>query len=595
MPNRQRSLWLLVAAIALLMLAACAPAAAPAAEPAAAEPAAEEAAAEEPAAEEAAAEEPAAEAEAPAGDWYTQELVDAPWINVCTDTPPTQGGTLTLATPDGAMQGENWISRSSTNDEFIFSQLVDLAMNGTDILPDVATSWDVSDDGLTYTYHLRDDVLFHDGEQLTAEDIKWTIEMFWHPDTGAGVRTTLPLFAIAGTDEFGEGTADEISGVQVLDDFTVEITLKEPRADFFYGMGGMNIFPRHIFEGLAYSELLESEAALTGIVGSGPFKLVEFEPDQFYILEAHEDYYQGRPHLDRLIFRIGLTSVASWMPGLEAEEIQIGNMVNGPDRLRVEENEALTVVGAPLPGAMAIWPNHDRFEDKRVLQSLIMAVDRQAIVDGIYGGEDQALVYDYHNIDPNGEWISPDVPDYPYDPEGAKQLLADAGWDPDQELQFVTYYQSELDRRVTAAMQQFWNDVGVKVAIEHMDGPTFVTRFYEEADFDLGYGCCGVASPFEYPRYACNNMFPDGYNGSRYCNEDVDEKVQQSMVEPDLTERQNLWYEISEITNQELLHLTMFQQDRRYAISSDVCNFQFRQWTNIMWPETSPHTWYLRQ
>lgn len=594
MPNRQRSLWLLVAAMALLVLAACAPAAAPAAEPAAAEPAAAEAVAEEPAAEEAATAEPAEEAEAPAGDWYTQELVDAPWINVCTDTPPVQGGTATLAVADIAMTGQNWISRSSTNDEFVFSQLIDLGMNGTDILPDVATSWEVSEDGLTYTYNLRDDVLFHDGVQLTANDIKWTIEMFWHPDTGAGVRTTLPLFAIAGTEEFGANEADEISGVKVLDDYTVQITLKEPRADFFYGMGGMNIFPQHIFEGLSYAELQESDAALRGIIGSGPFKLVEYEPDQFYILDAHEDYYQGRPHLDRLIFRIGLDSVASWMPGLEAGEIQAGNMVNGPDRLRVEENEALAVVGAPLPGAMAIWPNHDRFEDKRVLQALVMAVDREAIVKGIYG-EGQALVYDYHNIDPSGEWISLNVPDYPYDPEGAKQLLADAGWDPDQELQFVTYYQSELDRRVTAAMQQFWNDAGVKVAIEHMDGPTFVTRFYEEADFDLGYGCCGVASPFEYPRYACNNMFPDGYNGSRYCNEEVDEMVQQSMVEPDLEERQRLWYDISEITNQELLHLTMFQQDRRHAINSDVCNYQFRQWTNIMWPETNPHTWYLRQ
>ncbi|MFZ1753852.1 MAG: ABC transporter substrate-binding protein, partial [Caldilineaceae bacterium] len=582
MPNRRKSVrfaWLLAGVIALLALGACTQPAAPAAEPAAAEPAAAEPATAEPEAEEPAA------AEAPVGDWYTQELVDAPWINVCTDTPPRQGGTVTAATADGAMQGENWISRSSTNDEFIFSQLIDLGMNGTDILPDVATSWDVSEDGLTYTYHLRDDVLFHDGVQLTAADIKWTIEMFWHPDTGAGVRTTLPLFAIVGTDEFGANEADEISGVQVLDDFTVQITLKEPRADFFYGMGGMNIFPKHIFEGIAYADLQESEAALTGIIGSGPFKLAEFEPDQYYILEAHEDYYKGRPYLDRLIFRIGLDSVASWMPGLEAGEIQTGNMVNGPDRLRVEEDEGLTVVGAPLPGAMAIWPNHDRFPDKRVLQALIMGVDREAIVKGIYG-EGQALVYDYHNIDPNGEWISPDIPEYPYDPEAAKQLLADAGWDSDKELQFVTYYQSELDRRVTAAMQQFWSDIGVKVNIEHMDGPTFVTRFYEEADFDLGYGCCGVASPFEYPRYTCGNMFPAGYNGSRYCNEKVDEMVQQSMVAPDPAERKRLWYELSEITNEEMLHLTMFQQDRRYAISSDVCNYQFRQWTNIMWPET---------
>ena len=136
--------------------------------------------------------------------------------------------------------------------------------------------------------------------------------------------------------------------MQVLDDFTVEITLNEPRADFFYGMGGLNLFPKHVWEGMAFADMRESEEAREGIIGSGPFKMGEFEPDQFYILEAFDDYYLGRPHLDRLIFRIGLDSVASWMPGLEAAEIQVGNMVNGLDRERVEENADLTVVGAPL-------------------------------------------------------------------------------------------------------------------------------------------------------------------------------------------------------------------------------------------------------
>ncbi|MCB0114187.1 MAG: ABC transporter substrate-binding protein [Caldilineaceae bacterium] len=581
MTIRNNRLVILIASALALLAMAVAGCAAPAA------PAAEEPAEEAPA--EAAADSAAA---APAGDWYTEEQLNASWINVCTDVAPKQGGTVTLAQTDIAMQGQNWIVRASTNDEFIFSQLTDLAMNGQDIVPDVAESWDISDDGLTYTYNLRDDVLWHDGEPLTAADVKWTIEMLYHPDTGAGVRTVLPLFVIAGADEFAAGDADEISGVQVIDDTTVEITLSESRADFFYGMGGMNLFPQHVFEGVAFADIQSSPNALAEVIGSGPFMLTEYEPDQYYILEAFEDYYKGRPYLDRLIFRIGLDSVASWLPGLEAGEIQVGNMVNGPDRNRVEEDENLTVVGAPLPGAMAIWPNHDNFPDKRVLQALIYAVDREAIVQGIYG-EGQALVYDYTAIDPGATWIDPDVPQYPYDPEMATQLLEEAGWDFDQELQFVTYYQSELDRRVVAAMQQFWNDVGVKVNVEHMDGPTFVTRFYEEHDFDLGYGCCGVASPFEYPRYTCSNMFPAGYNGSRYCNAQVDDLVMQSMVEPDPDTRKNMWYELSMITNEEVLHMTMFQQDRRHAINQNVCNYQFRQWTNIIWPETNPETWYL--
>lgn len=516
-----------------------------------------------------------------------------PWINQC-EGEPVDGGTVTLAFADQAMGGENWLSRSSTNEGFLFSQLVDLNIETLEIEPDVAESWDVSEDGLTYTYHLRDDVFWHDGEQLMADDVKWTIEMFWHPDTNIPTRTTLPLFAIAGVDEFADGTTDEITGIQVIDDFTVEITLSEPRADFFYGMGGLNLFPKHIWEGIPFAEMRESEFAREKIIGSGPFKMAEFEPDQFYILEAFEEYYQGRPHLDRLIFRIGLDSVASWLPGLEADEIQVGNMVNGLDRERVEGTEGLTVVGAPLPGAMSIWPNHSRFEDKRVLQALVYALDREAIAESIYG-PGQALAYDYANVDPNATWISPDIPTYTYDPEKAKALLEEAGWDDSQELRFITYYQSELDRSVVAAMQQFWAEVGVNVSIEHMDGPTFVSQFYEEPDFDLGYGCCGVALPFEYPRYSCENLPPQGFNGSQYCNAEIDEKVSASLVEPDPEKRQQLWYEISEVTNEELLHMTLFQQDRRHAVSSKVCNYQFRQWTNIVWPERNPHTWWLAQ
>lgn len=551
-----------------------------------------------------AAEAPAAEAQpaattAPAAEAEPQAIAaeevasGTPWINQC-EGEPVDGGTLTLAFADAAMQGENWLSRASTNENFVFSQLVDLDIATLEIVPDVAERWEISEDGLTYTYYLRDDVLWHDGEQLMADDIKWTIEMFWHPDTNIPTRTTLPLFNIAGTDEFADGAADEITGVKVIDDFTVEITLKEPRADFFYGMGGLNLFPKHVWEGIPFAEMRESPLAREEIIGSGPFKMGEFEPDQYYILEAFEDYYLGRPHLDRLIFRIGLTSVASWMPGLEAGEIQVGDMVNGLDRERVEENADLAVVGAPLPGAMAIWPNHTRLTDKRVLQALVYALDRTAIAEGIYG-PGQALPYEYVNIDPNHEWISPDIPTYEYNPEKAKELLAEAGWDANQELQFITYYQTELDRSVVAAMQQYWADVGIKVVVEHMDGPTFVSRFYENPDFDLGYGCCGVASPFEYPRYSCTNMPPQGFNGSQYCNEAVDEMVSASLVEPDPAQRQELWHEISEITNDDLLHMTLFQQDRRHAISKKVCNYQFRQWTNIVWPARNPHTWWLAE
>ena len=511
------------------------------------------------------------------------------WINVCEEE-PVDGGEITLAIADESMSSSTWLGRGSTNESFVFSQLTDMSIDDAQtILPDVAESWEESEDGLVYTYHLRNDVVWHDGVPLTADDVKWTIELYSHPDSAVTVLAILPLSGIVGYTEFSEGSADEITGVKVIDDYTVEITLSGPRSDFFYGMGGMNLWPRHPFEGMSYLDISTSPLVRENAIGSGPFKVGEFVPDQYYVLDANEDYFKGRPHLDRLIFRIGLTSVAAWLPGLESGEIQVGSTVNGLDRERAEANPDLVVVGAPLPGAMSIWPNQKNFDDKRLLQAMMYAMDREAITSGIFG-TGQAFVYDYDNIDPDRTWVSPNVPKYRYDPEKAKELLDEAGWDPNRELVFVTYYQTELDRNVTAAMQQYLAAVGVKINIENMDGPAWIARVYENRTFDLAYGCCGVALPFEYERYSCTSKL----NQSDYCNEEVDQMAADSLVEADPDKRQALLWEISEITSDEILHMPLFQQDRGHAVNKNVCNYQFRQWSNILWPARNPETWFLR-
>lgn len=541
--------------------------------------------------------EPAAPGEAPAASDDSGVVLigatdDRPWINQC-EGDPISGGTVTFSWADLAMQGRTWLARGSTTEFFVFSQLVGLSIEDAETIePDVATSWDVSDDGLIYTFTLRDDVVWHDGEMLTAEDVVWTFNLVSHPDSGATARTVLPMSAIEGFAELASGDADTLSGVVALDDYTVAVTLNEPRADFLYGLGGLNLFPAHPFEGMSIEEIVESSLIREDVIGSGPFKMTEYEPDQYYILEAHEDYYKGRPYLDRLIFRIGLTSVASWMPGLETGEIHVGDMVNGLDRERAEANDNLIVVGAPLPGAMAIWPSHNNFPDKRVLQALVHALDLEAITEGIFG-PGQALPYEYANVDPNNTWIAPEVENFGYDPDRARELLEEAGWDGSQTLDFITYYQTELDRNVTAAMQQYWADVGLQVSIEHMDAATWGNRVYQEVDFDLGYGCCGISVPFEYLRYSCANVPPAGLNASSYCNAEVDELAAAAMIEADEETRREMWHTISRITHEEQLHMTLFQQDRRHALNENVCNYQFRQWSNITWPQRNTHTWWL--
>ena len=177
--------------------------------------------------------------------------------------------------------------------------------------------------------------------------------------------------------------------------------------------------------------------------------------------------------------------------------------------------------------------NTERVEHK-VRQALMFAIDKEAIAEGIWLGHAEA--FDLRDNDPAGEWVSPDITIYDYDPEKSKTLLEEAGWDPDRELSLITYYQGDLDRRVLAALQDQWGQVGIKVEVNVLDTPAFIERSREAGDYDIGYACCGgPAAPYEYTRDSCEKSpYP---NWSRNCNEEMDTLVLSGIAEPDPEKR----------------------------------------------------------
>jgi peptide/nickel transport system substrate-binding protein len=522
--------------------------------------------------------------------WYDPADLDATWYHICTDDAPSAGGTITSNQAAPALAGGgNWFSYS-VKDQYMWNQLMDMDVNGETIHPDLATSWDVSEDGLVYTFNLRDDVRFHDGVQLTAHDVKWTMEAFLHPDSGIPFAGLLNLDAIAGADAFAAGEADSVEGINVVDDFTLEITLAQPHSSFLAMVRGLNIHPAHILESIPYDELLASEYATTAPIGSGPYKLGEYVPEQYYILEANEDYYAGRPYLDRIIMRIGLTGSTA-IAALEADEIQHAGTVTPDDFMRLRDNPNFAFVGGALGGGLTVYPNLTRppFDDLRVREAFMYALDREAIVQAYYDGGQLAQVL---HSSLTGPASSPNIKTFEYNPELARQLLDEAGWDSDYVVQFLSYYQSDFDRRVQSAMQQYWGDAGIQVDIVYMDGPTFVQRVYHDVDFDLSYGCCGWTEPAALAEAACTQVFPAGYNVSHYCNEEFDSLVQQATVEPDPDRRIELFNQAEEIFISELGYMPMFWPLRYHAISSNVCGFNNRQ-ISEPWTEMYPNRWYL--
>jgi len=537
-------------------------------------------------AEEEAEEEMAAE---PTEPWYDEADVMSDHIHVCTDSPPKYGGEVVVAGAAGAMTGSNWFIFSA-RDDYLFSQLIDRDTDAVSIHPDVATSWDVSADGLTYTFNLRDDVRFHDGEQLTAEDVKYSLEMFFHPDTGASHGRTSGLDQLAGAAEFEAGESDEITGIKVLDDFTLELNLVAPRSSVLSNMAAFNIWPKHLLEGIAFADLGETEYAVRNPVGSGPFTMGDFEPDQFYILKANEDYYAGRPYLDQIIFRIGLSGATAFA-ALENGEIHMAGRVTAVEYERYKDDPNIVLLGGQLGGGMTVWANHNRplWQDARVRQALLHALDREAMAEAYYGELAEVL----HLRLTNPEFVSPNITKYDYDPDKARALLEEAGWDSEQEVSFVTYYQDDQNKRIHAAMQQYWNDVGIKVDLVYLDGPAWVARVYDNDDFDMSYGCCGWFNPDQLRlSLGCDRSWPAGRNVGHYCNEEFDALAEAAMSEPDPAKRKEMLYKATEIITAEAGEIPVFWPTRFSAFSASVCNNINRQ-LDEPFAERYPANWYL--
>ena len=524
----------------------------------------------------------------PTEPWYDEADVDSTTIHICTDSPPKYGGEIVVAGGAGAMRGSSWFQ--AAHEDYIFSQLVDRDTDAVTIHPDVATSWDISDDGLTYTFHLRDDVRFHDGEQLTAEDVKFSLEMFFHPDVGASHGRTSGIDQLVGAAEFESGEADNIVGIKVLDDFTVELNLVRPRSSVLSNIAAFNIWPSHLIKGTPFAELENTEYSVRNPIGSGPFTMGEYEPDQFYILEANEDYYAGRPYLDRIIFRLGLGGATAFA-ALENGEVHMAGRVTAVEYERYKDDPSIVLLGGRLGGGMTVWPNHNRpeFQDARVRQALLHALDREAMAEAYYGELADVL----HLRLTNPEFVSPNITKYDYNPDRARELLAEAGWDSDKEISFVTYYQDDQNKRIHAAMQQFWAEVGVKVDLVYLDGPSWVARVYDNDDFDLSYGCCGWFNPDQLRlSLGCDRNWPAGRNVSHYCNEEFDQLSEGAMSEPDPAKRKEMLYKATEIITAEAGEIPVFWPTRFSAFSADVCNNVYRQ-LDEPFAERYPATWYL--
>lgn len=432
---------------------------------------------------------------------------------------PQDGGSIVLGTSGEPVTfNENYYQDSASADviKLIHASLLE-TNEDLELIPLVAKDLpEISEDGLTYTYTLNEGVLFHDGEELTAEDVKFTYDIFINPDY-TGPRA---------------GDFDTLESVEVIDPYTVAFHLSEVDASFDT-RSSYGILPEHILGDVPVAELEDyREYNIDNPIGAGPFKFVDYVAGQYLEVEANEDYFTGRPHLDKVTFRFAADTNAEL---LMFETGEIDYMILPATEYATAE----TYDHGRISSTLALrydyigW-NNDRapFDDPKVRQALTMAIDRQLIVDEIMDGRGEVA----HAPASPLSWAYPDeVREFEYDPEGALELLAEAGWEPGADgilekdgekfsFEILSNDGNVVRRDIGVIVQQMLGEIGIKVEARQMEWGAFLEQINPpNYDFDAVVLAWGLATDPDPTAIWHSREIENGLNNISYRNDRVDE------------------------------------------------------------------------
>ncbi|MFO0992879.1 MAG: ABC transporter substrate-binding protein [Hyphomicrobiales bacterium] len=459
---------------------------------------------------------------------------------------PKQGGAavvtfnndLTTLDPHVGYDWQNWSVIKS-----IFDGLMDYKPGTTELEPDLAESYTVSDDGLTYTFKLRPGVKVHNGRLMTAADVKWSLEHAINPATqspGGGY-----LSAISGYEDVVGGKSTELSGITTPDDGTVVIKLSRPDATFLHIMA-IN------FAYVIPKEEVEKAGADWGKkpVGTGAFKFVEWVPGQRIVLERNKDYYKANtPYLDKLTFEFGLDPTVAVLKLKNGEIDIVGDGIppaQFAEAMADPANKDLIAKGDQLhTGYVTMNVNTPPLDNLKVRQAINMAINKDRIVKII----NNRAVAASQALPPAMPGYNPDNKGYAYDPEGAKKLLAEAGL-ADGFTTELYVMNVDPNPRIAQAIQQDLAAIGIKAEIKSLaQAEVIAAGGAGKAPMIWSGGMAWIAdfpdpNNFYYGILGCEGAVEGGWNWSKYCNKALDDRghAADAMVKDDQkAERVALW------------------------------------------------------
>lgn len=406
----------------------------------------------------------------------------------------------------------------------------------------------VAPDGLRYTYRLREGVTWHDGTPLTAADVVFTADALL--DERHGIESRLPW--------------DQVARIETPDERTVVFHLREPYAPFVTELlVTSHLMPKHLLEDAVGFEF-GNHPWHRAPVGLGPFKFKEWRPGSSITVARNDDYFRGVPGLDEIEFRFIPDSNTLFLE-LQAGGIDILNSFDTDKRDRIEALPGVRVTVTPS----LMWEHLDMnmsdplLADRRIRQAIQLAVDREQIAQGVYGGNwDPA----HGDVYPNLPWFNPKVREIVrHDPEAAKALLDEAGWVPGPDgirrkdgeplrIEISTTAGRQLRVLTQEVLQQQLRGVGIDLAIQNYQSTVLFAPFesngvLKRGKFQLGmYAWITSPDPNKFTLYHSSQIPPpSGQNHPRWSNPRVDELLEAGLRSVDPAERKRIYDEIQVI------------------------------------------------
>lgn len=456
----------------------------------------------------------------------------------------------------------------------IFDYLLDVKPGTTELIPSLAESWTISPDGLVYTFRLREGVEFHSTRQFTptrpmnADDVLFSFNRQLQPDHPFhdAPGGAFPYFE-------DTGMPDLLRSVEKVDAMTVRMTLTRPDATFLANLA----LPLSAIMPAEYAEALTAQGHPERLdlqpVGTGPFTFVDLTPDVAIRYRAFDRYWRGRPAVDTLVFSI-TPNASVRLTKLTVGECHVIAFPDPADLTTISANPELELLHGEgyNVGYLAMNVAKPPFDDERVRRAIAMAIDKKSIIDAVYRGSGVPAV----NPLPPASWAyNGDIEDYPYDPDAAWELLAEAGYGEGFETDLwyipVSRPYSPNGKRIAEMIARDLDRIGVRAQLITKDWNDYRTGI-QNGDHTMGlYGWTGDnpdPDNFLNILLGCRSAIKGGNNVAKWCDREYDALVTEATLTTDQEERAALYRKAQVIAHDKapwvpIAHSVVFMAKRR--------------------------------